>query len=1156
MGSVNVEISRFEITGVYTHPEAQVDIVLVHGLNGDPKKSWTAKSGIFWPTQLLPESLRDKHANVLVYGYNADVYSRSNDRSASDNFIFQHAQTLVTNLSVYRKSDGTFRNPIIWVAHSLGGILVKRALLYSSNVLATSHEDLRSIYISTHAAIFLGTPHTGSGLASWGRVLQAMSDVVVPRKLFESEPILLKTLKRDSEQLQEINNRFLDIHQRFKILMAHENRKTSLGLTRALVVNATSASPQLPGVIYYGIEATHSTICKFENENTPGYRTISTTIRDWVAEAPPVIEVRWKLEDEDRWAQAQREIDERRMPFVSKPEAPIPKARLTEHLEMSSPLAAFSKQIVGSKTQDVDSSFSAERAFTDETVQATLLHHTQLHKSLSDDRATVGRTDAGPLGQTLSQAQINIHGLLQSLQTIDKSINAFNAQPRFATLPDKFFGVPYPKNRWFTGREAILSNIQDVLTNLAIEFGYRQKQTFTHVFWISSDSEDKLDQGLCNLARSLGLASDTVVEDKEKIVNTAMTWLKTADLSSNWLLILDNVDDARILNPLWSDLHRGSVLITSRDPIPGLTAVTSRCSSSRLVQLSPHEGAVFVKWRLQEKIQGEIDDKSAADLAKRFGYYPLYMDQMMSFIESAPLTLDEFYKQLESEPADDELQDLCIDSPWYTTSVAKAIESHMTKLRSFDSQARDILTTVAFFDPDSIPERLLLSTDGQVSCLSSTVKQHKILLTLSQPSFIYHNSGSPSQERCISLHRLVRDAALRSDLAPQKAFETAVRLLRKSFPLQKLSRDHMVEDWAECEIFQPHVLSLHHRYLDFRDRGVVAPSFDFLELIYSCAWYLCERGRFHLSKALISSIHQDYERLTKLGRVAPAEFLADIYTVQLYYHNETDHQVSLVELATRAMNIRENAVEQSLMDEHHPNRANGFMNMGVVLALEDPKAAIGMHSRALEIRRGSDKYKTEQIHGFALNYLNIGRCWWVVGELEKAASCFEQCLVLWKGREAQVGKKFSLTAWALLALGIVRADQNDLENATKLMSESLALHIYTMGERHMKTLVCYYRLGWLCQRIGEHHRAEQLLTICHDIYSTLPRPPKPELARTKFQLSTVLKKIGAPKECYLTLDRESRQLLSEIVLCKGGRHVDKEVLNEADFDNQVDYYYR
>ncbi|XP_044724019.1 tetratricopeptide repeat domain-containing protein [Hirsutella rhossiliensis] len=1050
MGSVNVEISRFEITGVYTHPEAQVDIVLVHGLNGDPKKSWTAKSGIFWPTQLLPESLRDKHANVLVYGYNADVYSRSNDRS----------------------SDGTFRNPIIWVAHSLGGILVKRALLYSSNVLATSHEDLRSIYISTHAAIFLGTPHTGSGLASWGRVLQAMSDVVVPRKLFESEPILLKTLKRDSEQLQEINNRFLDIHQRFKILMAHENRKTSLGLTRALVVNATSASPQLPGVIYYGIEATHSTICKFENENTPGYRTISTTIRDWVAEAPPVIEVRWKLEDEDRWAQAQREIDERRMPF------------------------------------------------------------------------------------TLSQAQINIHGLLQSLQTIDKSINAFNAQPRFATLPDKFFGVPYPKNRWFTGREAILSNIQDVLTNLAIEFGYRQKQTFTHVFWISSDSEDKLDQGLCNLARSLGLASDTVVEDKEKIVNTAMTWLKTADLSSNWLLILDNVDDARILNPLWSDLHRGSVLITSRDPIPGLTAVTSRCSSSRLVQLSPHEGAVFVKWRLQEKIQGEIDDKSAADLAKRFGYYPLYMDQMMSFIESAPLTLDEFYKQLESEPADDELQDLCIDSPWYTTSVAKAIESHMTKLRSFDSQARDILTTVAFFDPDSIPERLLLSTDGQVSCLSSTVKQHKILLTLSQPSFIYHNSGSPSQERCISLHRLVRDAALRSDLAPQKAFETAVRLLRKSFPLQKLSRDHMVEDWAECEIFQPHVLSLHHRYLDFRDRGVVAPSFDFLELIYSCAWYLCERGRFHLSKALISSIHQDYERLTKLGRVAPAEFLADIYTVQLYYHNETDHQVSLVELATRAMNIRENAVEQSLMDEHHPNRANGFMNMGVVLALEDPKAAIGMHSRALEIRRGSDKYKTEQIHGFALNYLNIGRCWWVVGELEKAASCFEQCLVLWKGREAQVGKKFSLTAWALLALGIVRADQNDLENATKLMSESLALHIYTMGERHMKTLVCYYRLGWLCQRIGEHHRAEQLLTICHDIYSTLPRPPKPELARTKFQLSTVLKKIGAPKECYLTLDRESRQLLSEIVLCKGGRHVDKEVLNEADFDNQVDYYYR
>ncbi|EOO02000.1 putative and nb-arc domain protein [Phaeoacremonium minimum UCRPA7] len=206
MGSINKQISRFECTAVYTHPEARVDIVLIHGLNGEPQKTWTAKNGIFWPTDLLPDSLKDAHANVLVYGYNADVYSSRNDK----------------------KSEDSTRNPIIWVAHSLGGILLKRALEYSNDVRVSQHEDYRSIYVSTFGIIFLGTPHTGSGLATWGHMLQSMSDVIIPKKIFESEPVLLKTLKKDNETLQNINNHFLDIYQRFRIHMAHENHKTDI----------------------------------------------------------------------------------------------------------------------------------------------------------------------------------------------------------------------------------------------------------------------------------------------------------------------------------------------------------------------------------------------------------------------------------------------------------------------------------------------------------------------------------------------------------------------------------------------------------------------------------------------------------------------------------------------------------------------------------------------------------------------------------------------------------------------------------------------------------------------------------------------------------------------------------------------------------------
>lgn len=168
----------------------------------------------------------------MVYGYNADVYSKKNDRSASDNFIHHHSQTLITNLTLFRRSEGVFKNPIIWVCHSLGGILVKKALLYSNDLRAEDHEDYRSIYVSTYGLIFLGTPHTGSDGAKWGLVLQAMSDAIVLKRFFDSESVLLKTLKRDNETLSNINSHFLDIYQRFKIHMAHENYKTDIKGTK------------------------------------------------------------------------------------------------------------------------------------------------------------------------------------------------------------------------------------------------------------------------------------------------------------------------------------------------------------------------------------------------------------------------------------------------------------------------------------------------------------------------------------------------------------------------------------------------------------------------------------------------------------------------------------------------------------------------------------------------------------------------------------------------------------------------------------------------------------------------------------------------------------------------------------------------------------
>jgi hypothetical protein len=83
------------------------------------------------------------------------------------------------------------------------------------------------------------------------------------------------------------------------------------------VVTPSSASPQLSNVTYYGIEATHSKMCKFATATAPGYRTIATAIRDWIGDAGLTISRRWASEEEARARRAFDEISERQSPFVS-----------------------------------------------------------------------------------------------------------------------------------------------------------------------------------------------------------------------------------------------------------------------------------------------------------------------------------------------------------------------------------------------------------------------------------------------------------------------------------------------------------------------------------------------------------------------------------------------------------------------------------------------------------------------------------------------------------------------------------------------------------------------------------------------------------------------------------------------------------------------
>jgi hypothetical protein len=49
-----------------------VDIIAIHGLDGDAKKTWTHDNGTFWLRDLLPEAMPG--ARIFSYGYPSEVF--------------------------------------------------------------------------------------------------------------------------------------------------------------------------------------------------------------------------------------------------------------------------------------------------------------------------------------------------------------------------------------------------------------------------------------------------------------------------------------------------------------------------------------------------------------------------------------------------------------------------------------------------------------------------------------------------------------------------------------------------------------------------------------------------------------------------------------------------------------------------------------------------------------------------------------------------------------------------------------------------------------------------------------------------------------------------------------------------------------------------
>jgi NB-ARC domain len=101
-------------------------------------------------------------------------------------------------------------------------------------------------------------------------------------------------------------------------------------------------------------------------------------------------------------------------------------------------------------------------------------------------------------------------------------------------------------------------------TRIAIQNVTQFENEYESIAWVTASSQKELWAGLESIARQTGSVDPTNLQPSE-IANGVVNWLYEKD---NWLLVLDNVDDIKVVDGYLPRLRPGGghVLITTRNP--------------------------------------------------------------------------------------------------------------------------------------------------------------------------------------------------------------------------------------------------------------------------------------------------------------------------------------------------------------------------------------------------------------------------------------------------------------------------------------------------------------------------------------------------------------------------------------------------------------
>ena len=549
------------------------------------------------------------------------------------------------------------------------------------------------------------------------------------------------------------------------------------------------------------------------------------------------------------------------------------------------------------------------------------------------------------------------------------------------------------------------------------------------MFWVHASNAARFEQSYRDIADCVKISGR--LDPKANIFKLVHDWLHGS--KERWLLVLDNVDDARFLadsqaygqgqptgtddsrtasRPLRTYLpccDRGSILITTRNKEAALTLLENR----DIVPVEPMDKvqalALFEK---KLGVQGDNRDNSnVAELAAALEYMPMAIVQAAAYIlQRAPRFsvakyLEEFKKSERKRSSLLTHDGSQLRRDWEAkNSIVVTWQISFEHIQLTQPSAADLLSLMSFFDRQGIPEALIRSRrkhgEAQRSQRADDVDRdsdeddtsqssagddafENDLMTLRNFCFISVDTNGTSFE----MHALVQLATrmwLTTNGKLEQWKQQFISNLCAVFPTGQY------ENWAACQALFAHARSAVEQQPE--DKSSLA---EWATLLFRAAWYAKVTG--NIADAVTLAVKSMKARKKMLGQE----------------HEDTLWSMEMVGLA---------------------NRLGGRWN-----------AAEALFIQVMETRK---RVLGEEHLDTLTSMANLASTFWNQGRWKEAEELGVQVM---ETRKRVLGKEHPDTLTSMANLAFTLKSRSRDEEALSLLEACFQLREQILGEQHPNT---------------------------------------------------------------------------------------------------------